>query len=281
MSSEKTFQNFIISLFERGDIPSHYVTDASMETFRRAFTHKSLEPVDNYEFLEIIGDVVVNMAVLNYIIEWNKKIVSVKYLTRLKHNITSKKELALLAEKAGFFKHIRMSDELRESFESLTEHAKHRTIEYLSILEDCFEAFLGAVQRVVDSMSRVSFGVGVAAAHKLCAAFLKDVKISLKYEDVFDAKTRLKELCDRRKWRFKQDVMKSKKIVRNGVEQYEVEITVFPYGNRQVDKTNAWSYTLVGETETETQNIACEHVIKFLKKNGIEDVPPNPFKIEN
>ena len=287
--ASKKFEEFIISLLRRGDIRDveKYVDERALQTFMLAFTHKSFDAVNNYELLELIGDVIVNAAVVNYIRQWDKKIVSVKYITRLKHNITSKKELALVAEKAGFFEHIRMSNEMREGFMHMTPEQRHKDLSkfgYMSTLEDTFEGFLGAVQTVIDERSNIDFGIGFMACHRIVASFLRDANaISIRYEDVFDAKTRLKELCDRRKWNFRRDVMRTKKFLKNDQDHYEVTVVGYPYGNRKVEERNALVLsTVILPSELDAQNLASEQALRVLKNRfDIYDVPPNPYKIEN
>ena len=62
------------------------------------------------------------------------------------------------------------------------------------LLEDCVEAVVGAIELLVDDNYRP--GVGNAVAYEILCSVFNEITISLKYEDLYDAKTRLKELFD-------------------------------------------------------------------------------------
>lgn len=286
MDTSNDFRAFIISLLKRGNIKqSHlqqFTTERYIKQFQTAFTHKSFDPNENYELAELIGDSIVNYSVIRYLREWDPNIVSVKYLTRLKHNLTSKKVLATMAESYGFIHHIRMSDELKEKFESMTPNYKHRNDMYMSILEDCFEAFLGTVSIVIDENVGIR-GIGTEICYTIVKKFLKEINISLKYEDVFDAKTRFKELCDKRGWVFKSS-MKTQEIFNDmGKRLYQTVVIGYPYGSKQKCQDN--QATLACEDapiKIEAENKAAESALDTLKKtHNIYDIPPNPYHTQN
>ena len=278
------FRQFIISLLKRGNIKKSRMGEFTgvkcLKMFQTAFTHKTYDADDNYELVELIGDSIVNYSVIRYLREWDSKIVSVKYLTRLKHNITSKKELALIAEKAGFFKYIRMGEDLTIKFQAMNQDFKHNNKDYKSILEDSFEAFIGTVSILVDKETGVS-GTGTEIGYRIIKSFLKESSISLDYKDVFDAKTRYKELCDKRGWDFKhamniQEVNENKRY-------FKVEVIGYPYGNKVKNENNkAVLAHVVGPIKVNVQNNACSAALKILEGvHNIYDLPPNPYKQQN
>jgi dsRNA-specific ribonuclease len=61
-------------------------------------------------------------------------------------------------------------------------------------LEDVFEAFFGTTQKLVDSEIRM--GVGYSICYNIIQNLFEKMPISLKYEDLYDPKTRLKEVFD-------------------------------------------------------------------------------------
>jgi hypothetical protein len=63
-----------------------------------------------------------------------------------------------------------------------------------SLLEDVFEAFLGATESIIDSC--VEVGSGYKVIYSILENIFDDMDISLKYEDLYDAKTRIKETFD-------------------------------------------------------------------------------------
>ncbi len=278
------FRDFIISLLKRGNINKKhlaiYTDDAAMQQFENAFTHKSYDPDTNYELVELIGDSIVNLSVVRYLREWNPDIVSVKYLTRLKHNITSKTELAYMAESAGFWKYIKISQELQDKFSPMTPDYKHKNKEYMSILEDCFEAFVGTVSIIIDERSKVS-GPGTEIAYQIVKSFLQKLNISLKYEDIFDAKTRYKEFCDKRGWDF-GTAMKTREI-RDEKRYFEVTVIGYPFGNKRKEDDNKEVLAVYkGPLKIEAQNKAAEIALEKLEKcHHLSDIQPNPFHKKN
>lgn len=277
------FRQFITSLLKRGKLNKkhleEYTDEEGMKKFQTAFTHKSFDRENNYELVELIGDVVVNYSIINYIREWDPKIVSVKYLTRLKHNITSKKELAKIAENAGFLAHIKMSDELKETFEQIVNGKRIRDEDYMSVLEDTFEAFIGTVKILVDE--RTGFeGAGVAVAYQIIKSFLQTMDISLQYEKVFDAKTRLKELCDKRGWVFNRNIILTREVKTDEEKYYETTIWGYPYGNKRQEDANKEKLAFVKEhLKGDSQNKAAEMALHVLKSRfGIYDIHPNPYE---
>ena len=61
-------------------------------------------------------------------------------------------------------------------------------------MEDALEAFVGVTEYLIDSELRQS--VGYAIVYDILASIFDDMTISLKYEKLYDSKTRLKELFD-------------------------------------------------------------------------------------
>ena len=86
-----------------------------------------------------------------------------------------------IADKLGFWDFITATEE---------ERMKIRK----DLLEDVFEAFIGATAYILDNNIRQ--GVGYAIVYDILASIFDGMEISLKYEDLYDAKTRLKELID-------------------------------------------------------------------------------------
>lgn len=282
--SKMNFENFICSLVKRANVKNpEIVIKNNLEMFELAFTHKSIDIDNNYELLELVGDVIVNYSVVNYLREWNEKIVSVKYLTRLKHNIISKKELGLIAERAGFFEYIKMSEELRENFSKMTSDYRHKNKEYMSILEDTLEAFIGAVKIVFEKDTKQRFpflseGVGMTVSYNIIKSFLQTINISLEYKDIFDAKTRYKELCDKRGWSF-PTAMKTEEIFENEKRLYSVTVIGYPFGDRKKEEINKKILTNCKMSlKIDAQNFAAETALTILKETyNIYDIPPNPY----
>jgi hypothetical protein len=188
-------KTFILSVFNGVNIKDEYkqvlVTDYALSMFQTAFTAKSIDPQQNYEVLEFLGDSLSNSAVVAYFYNVYPQLqclsgAGVATLSRLKIKYTSSESFAKIATQLGFFPYIKCTKEELENVEK-TQH----------LLEDVFEAFIGATYNILLK----HFG-----RHGVCSQiiydFISDVfnqqKISFNLEDLYDAKTRLKELFDNR-----------------------------------------------------------------------------------
>lgn len=270
------FKAFIISILERGKLSKTTITtltdEESMVVFRKAFTHAGYDAEFNYEFLEFRGDVVVNRAIVEYIRTRFPKVVSVKWLTKLKHNLASKTILAQIAMRGDFQTQINYG---RDISDLIRAGRYHENVEYLSMMEDTFEAMAGAVVQVVDDKYR--HGVGYAVAYSIIASFFDELPISLKWEDVFDAKSRLKELYDQYKWVIEQSI--STRPVKGRTNQLFSVITGYPRGDRTRKPENKEVIGKgVGATSQLAQEAAAEKALVTLKrKYRIEENIPDPY----
>ena len=106
----------------------------------------------------------------------------VNVLSRLKINLVSKQSYSEWAKSLGFLEFISCDKEILRKQES-------------SLLEDCLEAFCGLTEEIIDSKIRGYSGVYFIA--KLLEDLLDNQKISLKYSELYDSITRLKETFDK------------------------------------------------------------------------------------
>ena len=276
------FVEFITSLLKRSNKKiDKFITPENMKIFETAFTHESAGLGFDYELLELVGDLFVNASIMKYLRQWDPNIVSVKYLTRLKHNISSKKDLALMAEGAGFWKHIRMDKEIRDRFDAMPTELKHDDTEYLSLLEDVFEAFIGAVHDVGESVIVKPVGVGFIYCYEIVKSFLKDIHISLVYTDVFDPKTLYKEVCDKNHWNFKTCMRTEEVKDAEGKRVCFITTCVgFPFGDRIQKRENQEVLAIVRERiKGKAENGASKQAVEVLKnKYGIFNVHSSPYE---
>ena len=236
------FKNFILSLLRRLDLTQQsldmFTDEESMIEFSRAFTHKTWSKTFNYERYEFLGDTIINDAVAHYISVTFPHIQNVAWMTRIKHTLISKKYLAGLAHKAKFLKFIRYGDKLRPIMACSYEKANASlNKEYLSILEDVFEAFIGALRNIVDKQT--VDGIGGVIARNMVHTFLDKKTISVNYDDIFDPKSRLKEIYDKYHWGFSVrnkgnhgTFTASMVIGREMNGSSSVEVYGYPYGTK-------------------------------------------------
>jgi dsRNA-specific ribonuclease len=167
-----------------------------MEVYSQVFTHPSANDELNYEAFELAGDVTLNKAIVWYFLRRFPQLncpKGVKVVTRLKIRYVSKKAFSNFAKDLGFWYFISASDDVRAK-------------EMKPALEDVFEAFTGATEYLIDK--KIGLSVGYSVCYNIVKELFDQVKISLKYEDLYDAITRLKETQDywnsmegREKWK--------------------------------------------------------------------------------
>ena len=268
------FKAFIVSLLKRanldGDTISLYTDAKSMVVFRQAFTHKSYSSKFNYEYLEFRGDPIVNLFVAQYIQFRIPKLTSPSWLTRLKHKLYSKTILAELATDGNFLRHLLYGGNMSR----LISSGRYReNIDYISMMEDSFEALFGAVVMVANSKN--SRGVGYAISYSIIKSFYDAKNISVRYEDVFDAKSRLKEIYDGMKWKFAYPNVYTKREN----ERYTAIVLGFPLGDKTESPRNKiFLSTWSDYTDTLAYRGASTRAIFELQKYGINEVIQSPFK---
>ena len=246
--SNSDFKTFIISLLERLDLNQQSLADftdeESMVEFSRAFTHKTWSPTFNYERYEFLGDIIINDAVAHYISINFPHIQNVAWMTRIKHTLISKKYLAALAHEAKFLSFIRYGEELSPLLKGSYKQAKETlNKEYLSILEDVFEAFIGVLRDVVNK--KTVDGIGGIISRKMVHTFLDKKTIPVAYDEIFDPKSRLKEIYDKYHWGFSVrnkgthgSFTASMIVVREPNGSSIVEVYGYPGGTKEKNSAN-------------------------------------------
>jgi dsRNA-specific ribonuclease len=167
------------------------MTKSNIAEFQKAFTHRSFDPVDHFDMYEHLGDPIVNAFTSLYIHQRFPEIKNVGYASKIWANLKGKRHLALISRKQ-FTGLVRYSEEWVEEIKIENPNLE-KNIEFRSLYEDAFEAFCGCL---VDCITRVGFGYGAAieVCHNILRTFFDAETISIKYEDVYDPVTRLKEL---------------------------------------------------------------------------------------
>lgn len=184
----KPFVCFLTNILSLSGIhPKYYnvlLDSEGLALYNQAFTHRSVDAVNNYEFFEFLGDTTINKAICWYL---SRKFVNlncpdgVKVLTRLKINLISKRSFANFAKQLYFWDFVSADMDVRNTKMDKT-------------LEDVFEAFFGVTETLIDT--KIQYGSGYAFCYNMIKELMDTRQLSLKYEDLFDAKTRLKETFD-------------------------------------------------------------------------------------
>ena len=186
------FNFFIEKLLDLSNLKSKYkqilLQPENLEKFKIAFTHKSVDPDNNYELYELLGDAVLGHALVWYLYNRFPQVrcpSGIDIISKLKNRLGSKKSLSSLSDKLDFEKYISIS--LKE---------KDEEYKMMSLLEDTFESFIGIMSLILDE----TFGIGIGynVTYSILKRILDKEEISTEIE-LKDNKTSLKEIFDKNK----------------------------------------------------------------------------------
>lgn len=179
------FTSFLKEVFKKGNIKEKYagclLSPESVKLFERAFTHESADNLDNYQFLEILGDITVNKIIVWWFSRRFPKLnnpMGVEILARFKIAYGARKTLFIIGQKMGMWPFITISKE------KITEMQK--------TIEDTLEAFMGAIEKILDE--RFMVGVGYNIVYDILSYYLDQLDIDLSYEALYDPRTRVEQI---------------------------------------------------------------------------------------
>lgn len=186
---------FIKNIIKRGmnEESIDKLLQSSLNRFQAAFTSKDYNRKQNYEFFEQIGDLSINKFIVGYMANRFPQLRSsqgVGVLANLRILYGSKDTLSKMSEKYEMDKYV-----------LCTQEEKVDKNKFRSILEDVFEAFFGALEFSIDEMWYN--GLGYITVYTILKTMFDELDISIEYEDLVDAKTRLNELKDEYKFNIK------------------------------------------------------------------------------
>lgn len=276
------FKKFIINLLKKGKLKNKYINiltdEKGMIEYSKAFTAESIDKNNNYEIYEQKGDVTANKFIVDYCYRRFPQLnctSGVKVVARLKINYGAKVSFAPIAENLGFWPYISaIVDSENKKLKTRNRHKK-------DLLEDCLESFLGCTEYLLDNQYKP--GVGYGIVYDILADIFDKKDISLKYNDLYDAKTRLKETFDAFKdlgsWTFID--IRENVIVTSIVYQVPQNEEKKPLKKRIGDEIKnfprpTWIKlgTGTGSKKDEAQQNAAEIGLQTLNKDGwVKDIP--------
>lgn len=183
------FKKLIIKLLERGNLKKKYIeeltsSEITMKMYSQAFTATSADEDNNYQIFEQLGDLSANKFIVSYVYRRFPQIEcpkGLKIAARLRINLGAKDSFYILAEELNFWEYLSASEEDRMRNKK-------------PLLEDTFEAFIGCTEQILDNLYRP--GVGYGIVYDILESIFEKKDISIDYDDLFDAKTKLKETFD-------------------------------------------------------------------------------------
>lgn len=188
----KDFRGALNKVLLKGFLSPGFITsflDEYMGEFVTAFTHKSVSSSVNMEVYEALGDTVVNACIMRYINSKYPTIVSVEWLTKLKHLYQSTAWLYRVAQVLGFLDWVRCDE---EDFQVFAQFPYYEALQaYRSIYEDTTEAFFGCFLSCF-TKAGYSFGAALQISYYVIWWAFEEIGIDISYERVYDPVTRLK-----------------------------------------------------------------------------------------
>lgn len=252
------FKACLRSVLERASLKEKYIelllSPEGMEIYNTAFTSSSADEENNYEVFEQLGDLSANKFINWYMYRRFPQLncpQGVKVVARLRINYGSKQSFWKISQGLGFWDFITASEDERSS-------------KMKPLLEDTLESFIGATEYFLDS--KIRLGVGYAIVYDILASIFDCMPISLKYTDLYDEKTRLKELFD-----------------------YFKNLGVLKYKETKIDMitTSTVYYIAGGQTvvigqgsaslKTDAQKAAAAQGLRTLEKMGYEKPIPEIY----
>jgi dsRNA-specific ribonuclease len=261
------FTDAIKALLRKGNIADHYIdilmNEESISIYNEAFTSMAANPTNNYEVSEQLGDVLAGSFIVWYMYRRFPKLCcsqGVKIVARLKIKYGSREVFSDIADKLGFWRFI-------------TATTEEKMRKKKDLLEDVFEAFIGATASILDT--RIRLGVGYAIVYDILASIFDEIPISLKYENLYDAITRLKELFDtfgnrlgiQEKTNYKSDVVDS-----SGVPRALTTVVLYSKYDRREEIGRG-----TAAKKADAEQKAAESAIELLNRRGFVKVTRDSY----
>lgn len=251
---DHTFKEMIEKVL-RNRISQTYIdtilTPEGMTYFSKAFTHSSVDPVNNYEFLETLGDLTLNKCVLFYLCRRFPQLncpAGSDMISKLKISTIKSESFAKIAESIGFWAFISVDQTLR------TDPLNKR-----KTLEDVCESFFGVLELLGDKYFTI--GIGYELCYKIVSFILDQKEISLDYEEIVDPVTRVKETCDA--YTFLGTISYQPSKLQDG------RIIVNSYQKTPDGQVTNLGQTGYGNDLKEAKQDAAKQVLAYLKSKGI------------
>lgn len=262
VSPEIPLKDFIKSILrQRGQIKNEDVLEKVtsgefLSMYEKAFTSPSIDPENSYENYEFLGDGSSNKCIIFYLYKKFPQLqqpLGFKIMSRLKILYVSKKIFQHIGDqKLGFLPYIKVDPALMET-------------QRFKILTDVFEAFIAATEMIFDSIFEL--GVGYAVVYTIISSIFDEIHISLKYEDLYDSITRIKELFESRE--FKSQLGPYNYDYQRKHEERTVMCNVINKG--RIIGTGS------GLSQGAAQQRAAQEALNNLEKMGFKKTLPEPW----
>jgi len=242
--------------------------DLHMQKFDDAFTCEDVDVTSNknYQPYEKIGDSIITSFLVMEFFRRNPQTFNkagVELNARNQICLSAGTHHAKMAVKNNF-----------EPFITARYERWNNECEKLQILEDVFEAFIGAFIVVAeDFCNGAIFGISMCVANAILRELYKDVEMTISHSRMVDAKNRLKNLLEKNKYKTptvenKYHTEVSAHYLENGDCEKITISTIYDSNRNVIGKGKA-------SKKKEAERLAAENAISFLINNReyIEYVP--------
>jgi len=182
------FQKLINGILKRAGLSdtrrSDMMSPKWMIMWGQVFTDATANDDLNYEIFENMGDSTAGHFIVKYMYRRFPQLLcpgGVKVVARLKINYGARQSFSDIADRLQFWDYISASEDKRSRKKK-------------DLLEDVFESVIGLMEYIGDIIYKD--GVGNVIAYGFLKSLFDEIPISLSYTELYDAKTRLKELYD-------------------------------------------------------------------------------------
>jgi len=187
---DESFKKMLVKALELTELSEserdELLDNTSLKQYSMAFTTSSIDSLNNYEFVEILGDGTVNKIVLWYMTRRFPQIncgEAVDILTKLKIKYVQSNTLSEFSEKLGFWPFISTSIDR-------TNHVYSKQ----KILEDVFESFIAITEMTFNR--KYGQGKGYKYCYRIVSKLLDNLDIKVNYDDLISSTTLVKETVD-------------------------------------------------------------------------------------
>lgn len=253
---DKNFIKFlknIMAPIAKEETINKIVNMKTLPMWKKAFTHETIDLNDNYEQLETIGDRVLELVFLKYLLRKFPDL-SPQEITELKSKYMSKIYQGTTSRKLGFGDWIRVGNDVSS----------------ISILEDVFESFFGALFEISDM--EIGDGVGYVMALKFLTMIFTDVDFDLSKAQGHP-KSQIKEILEMLKYEFDPDQVEEIVATDKGTN-VTLRISDETHSNlvnlEMMDKDSSNVIGVgFGPYKTNAINLAYSNALEYLESLGI------------
>lgn len=264
---DDSFKKFLFKILEYTDVNeaylNKYINDQTLPFFNMAFTSSSADEQHNYEPFEQMGD-----STIGKFIVWSSyqqfpqlrgKSEAVEIVARMKINLGSKDNLSRIAEDLGMWNFISASEDMRYRSKK-------------KLLEDVFEALIGAIEFIIHDYSDPNYsqpGLAYQLIYALLLKLFEPYGLKIDYNILVDSKNRLKGVFDQYKDKLGSEaVYKTDRVLKNGK---------YIYVSKVYDAFNNFLGEGAASLKKDAEKKASEMSIVTLERNNFKKIIPNLY----